>query len=292
MRPRFTAVVCTADRGARILPTLEALLAQDEDMPILVVDQGTAPAALPADAGTRVRVLRDDGRGLSRARNVACRETTTEWVFFVDDDCVVEPGWAQALGDALERHPEIDHVSGTVVPGGLPPNRPVQVATFDAAPARVVQGRWVLPWKIGLGVCFGIRRVTALRLGGWDERFGAGTQPFPAAEDMDLNVRLLRAGGRSLTVPTAVARHEQWRSEDDLPAHLGGYMRAWSGLAMKTARTDSALAGAWLWVDGLADLARTTVGALRRRSPLLARIVAHKVRGLVNGTRAGWRMPW
>ncbi|MGH9632312.1 MAG: glycosyltransferase family 2 protein, partial [Bryobacteraceae bacterium] len=48
----------------------------------------------------------------------------------------------------------------------------------------------------------------------FDERLGPGTA-FPAAEDNDLGLRLLRAGYRIHYVPEAVVDHLAWRTASD-----------------------------------------------------------------------------
>jgi len=56
-------------------------------------------------AGDGVQVLHDlHGRGLSRARNVGLAHVTSEWVVYVDDDCVVAPGLGGLARRACSTH--------------------------------------------------------------------------------------------------------------------------------------------------------------------------------------------
>jgi GT2 family glycosyltransferase len=137
-----------------------------------------------------------------------------------------------------------------------------------------------------------VRREWVDRLGGWDERFGAGTAAFPACEDMDFNWRFLRAGGVGLRTPRVRSSHDQWRNGAELIALQGSYARAWGGWLAKLARTGGGRAA---WRFGRAYAADTgwmALSALRRRSRLRARIAATRTRGLVGGLACGMRARW
>jgi GT2 family glycosyltransferase len=294
---QFTVVICTRDRPDSLLATLDALDAQAEGgFGVVVVDQSGHPderLASRAAGESRLSVISDTGRGLSRARNVALGATSTEWLVFLDDDCVPEPAWAGALGDAMAAHPDADFVSGHVGPG-LRRDEPrgPQYAVFPVQEEQTLAGRPVWPHDIGFGVCFAVRRATALRLGGWDERLGPGVPAFPASDDMDFNFRFLRSGGIAHLTPRARAAHEQWRSDGELVRLFGGYMASWAGFAVKHMKTTGLPAGLRLWSYGLRDALRMFASAARHRSRLRLRIARGKTAGLVRGTVQAWRVPW
>ncbi len=292
----FSAIVCTRNRPASLARTLDAL--QDQvpgGFPIVVVDQSDErDEALEARASgdSRLRVIRDQGRGLSRARNVAWRATNEEWLVFVDDDCRARPGWAAALESELRAHPGAEIVAGHVGPAGGLEGEDLHVTTFPVRHARWRHGRWTLPGAICFGVCFAVRRRAVDRLGGWDERLGPGVPDFPAADDMDFNYRLLRAGGAAWLTPAPRAEHDQWRRSEDLPELYRGYVAAWSGFAIKTLQTGDRLGGAWLWLYGLADVVHELKTALEQRSRLRLRLTRAKLAGLATGTRRALERPW
>lgn len=258
------------------------------DLELLVVRQGGALGGIP-DA---VRVVGDDGRGLSRARNLALRETITEWIAFVDDDCVVEAGFASALLRELGAHPEAGWLSGQVSGGDArDPDLPL-VTTFSVERECTRSGRWTLPGSIGFGVFFAVRRDVAERLGGWDERLGPGVPELPAADDMDFAYRFLRSGGVAVLSPRVRAVHEQWRVPEELVALQRGYLRAWSAFAMKHLRLGDVTGGLWLWAWGVIDVLDMAKSALGRRSRLRAQLARAKARGLVEGTALGLKRRW
>ena len=291
--PSLTVVVCTRGRPRQLHPTLDALTGQDGAFELVVVDQGSAPdPELERRAGAgELALVRDDGHGLSRARNLALARASTTWIAFVDDDCLVDPDFGIALRAALRRAPWADWVSGDVRAGG-PAVDGLPVTTFPVPRTRTRSGRWTLPGRIGFGVMFCVRCSTARALGGWDERLGPGVEAFPAADDVDFNYRLLRSGGLAFLSPRVRARHEQWRSAEELPGLQRGYVRAWSGFAMKHLRGGDVAGGLWLWAWGVVDVLDMLESGLSRRSAFRLRLAGAKLRGLVEGTLAGAARRW
>ena len=295
-REPFTVVICTRGRAAQLARTLDALRAgSDSEFPIVVVDQSDAPdAALArrAEGDAALTIVQDARRGLSRARNVGIQQARTEWVAFVDDDCLVEADWAERLGEVIATHPEVALVSGDTREGDLPLPDYVPASSLRAEREQLIRGRRVHPGIVAFGVCFAVRRSVAERLGGWDERLGPGVPDFPAADDMDFNYRLLRSGAAALRTPAVRALHDQWREAGDLPTLFRGYLRAWSGFAMKQVRLGDPRGGLWLWTIGLVDLLDMVASAVRHRSRLRARIAGAKAVGLAEGTIMGLRRRW
>jgi GT2 family glycosyltransferase len=291
--PTVTLAVCTRGRPEQVRATLDALDRGAAGLPLVVVDQGDEPSAelaARAERSARMRVIPDSGRGLSRARNIALRAAETEWVAFVDDDCLVAPDFGAALLAECAAHPGADwiagHVGGDAGDGDLP-----AVTTFPVDRPLVRRGRRTMPGAIGFGVLFCVRRATAERLGGWDERLGPGVADLPAADDMDFNYRLLQAGGTAVLSPAVRAVHDQWRSPSEVVALQRGYSRAWAGFACKHLRGGD-LGGLRLWAWGLVDVLDMLESAARRRSGLRTRIAAAKLRGLCEGTAIGLRRRW
>ena len=288
--PTAAVVVCTRDRPVQLARALAALRPQVETVgfDLLVVDQSEVPYA--GDDG--VRAIADRGRGLSRARNVALRATDTRWLAFIDDDCRPEPGWGPALAEVLAADPPAAVVCPPVVAGPLPAGDYVEVTTFPVDRTVLRRGRRVHPGRLGFGACTVVRRDVALALGGWDERLGPGAPHFPAADDMDFNYRLLRAGHTALVTPGPRVVHEQWRTAAELPALHAGYLAAWCGFACKHLRTGDARGGLWLLTIAAVDVADMLASAIGHGSLLRLRIAVAKARGMVSGIARGLSRSW
>jgi O-antigen biosynthesis protein len=292
----FAVIVCTRNRADSLARTLDALEDQSAGgFPVVVVDQSDLPdeglaARSAADGG--LRVIRDGGWGLSRARNIGWRATSEDWLVFVDDDCLVEPGWAAALGQEIRAHPEAEMVTGHVGARGGLCGEDLNVTVFPVVRPGWRRGRWTRPGALSFGVCFAVRRDAVERLGGWDERLGPGVPDFPAADDMDFNYRLLRTGGGAWVTPRPRAEHDQWRRAEELPGLYRGYVAAWSGFSVKTFHGGDRLGGVWLWLYGVADVLHELKTAAEQRSRLRLRLTRAKLEGLVGGTRRALGRSW
>jgi GT2 family glycosyltransferase len=65
-----------------------------------------------------------------------------------------------------------------------------------------------LPWIVGSGNNFAVKREWFAKIGGCDERLGPGS-PGQGGVDMDLFYRLLRAGARIRYEPESIVYHER-----------------------------------------------------------------------------------
>jgi GT2 family glycosyltransferase len=207
----LSAVIPTLGRSPLLVPCLQAL--RREGAEIVVVDQGESRSDLPA--GLVDRVLRP-GRnlGFAAATNLGVATARGEWLATVNDDALVEPGWAAALIAALAADPKAAAAQGVnllldrpeLADGcGIVWNRwwqAVQVGHGEPAPRADAGVREIF----GASATAAVFRREALRAvaqggGIFDERLGS------YYEDVDLAVRLRAASYRALLVPAARARH-------------------------------------------------------------------------------------
>jgi mycofactocin system glycosyltransferase len=96
-RAEVTVLVPTLDRPDSLARCLAAL---GQEYPVVVVDDGSAdPAAIAAVArehGARL-VRREVNGGPAAARNTGLAAIATEFVAFVDSDCIPSPNWVAPL---------------------------------------------------------------------------------------------------------------------------------------------------------------------------------------------------
>lgn len=175
----YDVVVPTTGRSS-----LAALLGRLAEGPgprpehVLVVDdrrRPDPPLQVPAD----VTVLRGPARGPAAARNVGWRAARAEWVAFVDDDVLPEPGWRGALAADLDTSAGASQ-GRVVVP--LPTDR--RPTDWERNVAGLERARWAT-------ADMAYRRAVLAAVGGFDERF-----PRAYREDSDLGLRVTAAGRR------------------------------------------------------------------------------------------------
>ena len=209
----MAVAIAACDRPKPLLRCLGALL-EGELLPgeIIVVDQSrdsaveTALAARSAD-DFPVRYIRQPRLGLSASRNEALGRTHQSLIAFTDDDCIPHPRWLSSLNQVLAHRDGPAAATGAVFPLGEERPGTFVVSARTGSVAMVFRGKSV-PWAVGTGANFAARREWLVRVGGFDERLGAGSKGM-AGEDAELLYRLLVAGATIKYAPEAVIYHER-----------------------------------------------------------------------------------
>jgi glucosyl-dolichyl phosphate glucuronosyltransferase len=209
----LTVAICTRNRAGFLREAVESVLAQaTADTQVLVVDNAstddTETVARGFSRHPGVSVLREPELGLSAARNTALRQARGEFVIFLDDDAVAEPGWLAAYRELIEHPPSADLAAcggavfphyATPTPWWLHPQAYTLNWSERAQPFRE-QGN---PW----GCNFAVRRDRARSLGGFNPRLGRKGGGMGAHEESELLDKLRLAGGRVWWLPQARIRH-------------------------------------------------------------------------------------
>jgi GT2 family glycosyltransferase len=208
------AVPCR-DAGPHLRPLLESLLAQTrQDFDLLLVDDASTDGSAElarSIAGARVRVVRNE-RPLGLAGNFArCVElTATPFVCLAHQDDVYEPGYLEALFDALQARPDaafahcparaID-ADGRVVDSAAERHKVRRCARAANADRRAL---YALLFRGNFVCCPSVLfRTDALRAaGGFDAR-------WHYALDWELWFRLLRASHSFATVTRPLLRYRR-----------------------------------------------------------------------------------
>jgi len=212
---RFSVVVPTRRRPAALRRCLESLACLEypvDAYEVVVVDDGGGlDDGLVASAGANVRFVEQAQAGPAGARNRGAAAASGSYVAFVDDDCMVDSGWLNALGAELRARPDAA-IGGRVV-NDLPEN-PCATATqllIDYVNRWYAANRPERQFATSNNLA--VPRAGFLELGGFDERFA-----LAGAEDRDFAARWIGAGREVVSAPRVVVRHAH-----DLT--LAGYLR-------------------------------------------------------------------
>jgi Glycosyl transferase family 2 len=259
----LTAAIIIPTRGragslARALASLSEQ-ARDAAVEVLVVDDGPDAGTRAAAEAAGVRyVAHERPRGLNAARNTAIAATEADWLFFVDDDVEVHPGWLAALLRAAGGAADDVAVLAGAIHARIDNPRYRQCGR-EGAPITFLDADRGVGWGANLGV----RRMWVERVGAFDaerELYG---------DEQEWQDRVRAAGGRVLWVPDAALDHV--RSGAD--ATMRALARAAYARGQASGRYDAFKGRAPGLGAELALLARTTLhGPLRRCSngPVMA----------------------
>jgi cellulose synthase/poly-beta-1,6-N-acetylglucosamine synthase-like glycosyltransferase len=212
--PKASVVICAYDAESTIEVCLQSLLQlRYPNLEVIVVDDGSKDATLEIAKRFPFRVIHQQNRGLSNARNVGIAAACGEYVVFTDSDCVVDPDWLTYLIGAMVRH-------GWVAAGGpnLPPPEdsrvPACVAVAPGGPTHVLVNDDVAEHIPGCNMAF--RRETLQQVDCFDAIFTS------AGDDVDLCWRLQNRGLQIGFSPAAMVWHFRRNT-------LGAYLRQQRG---------------------------------------------------------------
>jgi len=256
-----TIIIPTRRRAGYLARALASIgtQARDAGVDVLVVDDGPdAQTHAAADAAGARYVAHERSLGLNAARNTAIAATEADWLFFVDDDVDVHPGWLAALLAAARCAGDDVGVLAGPIHARIDNPRYHQCGR-EGAPITFLDSDRGVGWGANLGV----RRS-------WVERVG----PFDAARELygdeqEWQDRVRDAGGRVLWVPDAQLDHV--RTGPD--ATVRALARAAYARGQASRRYDVFKGRAPALGEELALLARTTLhGPLHRCSngPVMA----------------------
>lgn len=197
------------------------MLSEDDDelfgpeQIIIVDDRPGGPSEIPlASPSGGVQFLRSYGRGPAAARNLGWQCGAANWVCFLDDDVIPEPGWLLRLRDDLRKvgDDEVAIQGRVVVP--LPSDR--EPNDIELNTAKLEHSAWITADMV-------IRRDALALVGGFDERFRRAYR-----EDTDLALRMMDLG-LCLKQGERTVRH---------PAHASNW---WSSVRAQRGNADDAL---------------------------------------------------
>ena len=209
----ITVAIATRDRPQALARCLASL--RDGRLwpaEVVVADQSAAVDSRAVAAGANspelpVRWIDGGPDGLAGGQNAAFRDATMPVVAVLDDDCIADVGWIEAIERAFAADPALALVGGRVLPLPAAGDREFAVASRTSPTRRELKSA-AAPWNVGSGNNFALRREWFDRVGGGDERLGPGTAG-EGALDIDLFYRVLRAGGPALYDPSAIVHHER-----------------------------------------------------------------------------------
>jgi len=107
---RFSVVIPLYNKAAFIRRSLDSVLLQTlEDYEIIVVDDGSTDGGPDLVAGYdnhRIKLVRQENRGVSATRNRGIGEASGKWIAFLDADDAWKPNYLQKILMLTEKYPE------------------------------------------------------------------------------------------------------------------------------------------------------------------------------------------
>jgi glycosyltransferase involved in cell wall biosynthesis len=191
-------IIITLNRPSLLQRTLDGLARQSRPIDeIIVVDNGPTAGTERVASSFTARYVPEPRRGYGNARNCGLAEARGDVIYFLDDDCVPEPDWADVLWNVLDSG-AADLASGSRSPGQpglaarleyLSTDGPVLSPALTAGPARHLSTSNLI-----------LRREVATRTGCFDAT-------LTMCEDRDFTTRARKLGFRLRYEPKARVTH-------------------------------------------------------------------------------------
>jgi N-acetylglucosaminyl-diphospho-decaprenol L-rhamnosyltransferase len=197
-----TVIVPTVNGAERLRALLESLDSQSVQHEVIVIDNGSADAAASKECErhTNARPIRlEENAGFSRAMNLGASHAQGEAIVMVNDDCTCDPEFVERIVEAL------DPPRGVVMAAGVMRDHG-DTSIIEAAGMELDSTLFCTDYMYGhpigcldgpiedpigpTGAAAAFDRAAFLSVGGFDEGL------FAYWEDVDLVLRLRRAGGR------------------------------------------------------------------------------------------------
>lgn len=168
---------------------------EDALRPLLEKYYGTLP----------LQIYYEEFLPVSDARNRAAELTTAAYFIFLDSDCIIPPGYLNAIDAFLKEHPR------TTLFGGP------DAASEDFTDLQKAINYSMTSFLTTGGIRGGSKKVTTYHPRGFNmgmsadlfRKVGGYNENFVCGEDVELSIRLLKAGAQSAFVPEAHVFHKR-----------------------------------------------------------------------------------
>ena len=206
---KYSIIVPVYNRPDEVDELLQSLTQQTfRDMEVVIVEDGSS---LPCDSVVQkyagklqLRYFTKENSGPGPTRNFAAEHSQGEFLIFLDSDCVLPPGFLQAVEDELNRKecdawggPDKAHESFTPVQKAINYSMTSFITTGGIRGGKKQMDKKFYPRSFNLG----IRRSLYRQLGGFSSmRFG---------EDIDLSLRIYESGASCRLFPEAWVWHKR-----------------------------------------------------------------------------------
>ena len=228
---RLSVTIVTWNSQDYIRPCLDSLFSQDQDLEIIVIDNGSRDSTINAlrEYGNRITVIENQRNlGFARAVNQGLKLAAVDFILLLNPDTVLTPGALQIMTGFLAEHPQVWALGPQLLnlDGSIQrscrqfPDGRIMFYEFTGLsrvfPKSKTFGRWRMgyfdhqtPAQVDqpMGACLVVKREVLDKVGLLDE------ENFPMFfNEVDWCLRISRAGGQLYFLPQAKVYHHHGAS--------------------------------------------------------------------------------
>lgn len=169
-----------------LLKAVQSILSNDANYELIIVFQETKPDDITffnALEPSKIKVIEDNGVGISRARNKGIKKTQGDWFLLLDDDVEIKPNLLFELEKLLSKTKEHFYYGNLLIKGTTKPYRDYPLKNKDIN---------FINFNLICSVMLVFDRYVLDKIGLFDENIGAG-MIHGAGEETDFIIRSLFA---------------------------------------------------------------------------------------------------
>jgi len=229
--PPISVVIPVFNDSANLRHCLAALRQSSvRNFEVIVVDDGSADdSARTATKAGAIVVRTRQQLGPAAARNLGARRAAAPLLFFLDSDVCAHPNTLDHVVSELNAHPEVAAVIGSYDKSPFEERFVSQYKNLFHHFIHQTARREACTFWTGCGA---IRREVFFGMGGFDTSFNR-----PSIEDIELGVRMLRAGHRIVLCPEMQVQHrKRWTLSGLIRTDLMDRAIPWTQVILRSQR--------------------------------------------------------
>lgn len=206
--PKYSLIIPTFKRPDEVEECLQSLTLQTfRDFEVIIAD-GTPGNSLeyvaePFKNRLNLTFLYEEYLGVSEARNLGFQHAKGEYIIFLDSDCIIPPNYLAAVDEHLKKEP-LDLFGGpdAAAEDFSPMQKAISYSMTSLLTTGGIRGKrqhvgTYHPRSFNMG----IRRSVFEAVGGFSD--------FKCGEDIELSIRIIKAGYRSGLIEKAFVYHKR-----------------------------------------------------------------------------------
>lgn len=210
----LSVIICTTNQSEISANAVRSIATQNFDVTkyeIIIVNNSSKPLTikgLPDNA----RIIDEPELGLSQARNTGAKSASGEYLLYIDDDAIAEPGLLSSMYSAFETRKKCAIIGGQIF---LKLPKPTPKVFLEGREA--LWSAYTVPYKsfrevreqyeFPFGACFGIRHSVLDALGGFPKKYGRTGNNFAGGEETALCFSALTLGHKIGINPASSVTH-------------------------------------------------------------------------------------
>lgn len=206
---KYSVILPTFGRPDEVTNFLESMTTQEfKDFEVIIVDGSLDEILHPVIDTYKPKLdlqyFHERGLGASESRNLGCEKAQGDLLVFIDSDCIVPENYFIKVDTFLKNNPNVDAFGGpdAADKSFSPFQKAVNYAMTSMLTTGGIRGKKKHVGKFQLrGFNMGIHRDAFFKVGGY-----SGMQ---VAEDIDLSMRLIKAGYTTALISEAFVYHRR-----------------------------------------------------------------------------------